>query len=251
MKLCIFANCQGDGIARFVKKVLPGLNISVWHNWQVILGEQDGEEMLRDVADCDFFLYQPTAALKNGRYSSEEVLALVPKSSKKISFAYQFNTGFFPIVHHGGWHTGQEVIEKATRGLDVVRMFDEDRLFYDCARRFAENLAEQSRREESCDLKFVPYILNNFQRERLFLVCNHPTSVFFEHMARVVLREIGFLDHAIPIESPNETNLPGNHPVHLAVARELGLQYREDDPKSDKHWYRHLMQKIQDGRGAA
>lgn len=221
------------------------------NNWQSILGEVNPEDLLRDAAKADVFLYQPSGPIKNLDISTEEITErIVPKSAVKLSYAYNFNSGFFPIVLHGGWHTSHEVIEKATRGIDVVSLYDEDRLFYDCARRFAENLAEQSRREETCELKFAPYILQNFQREHLFLVCNHPTSTLFAHMARTVLTAMGEDSGPIPIVHPNEANLPGWHPIHPAVIRELGLQYRIAEPEADHQWYRHLMKTIMEKRGA-
>lgn len=254
MKIVLFGNCQSTGVAHFIRKVRPELDVRVYLNYRLILGEENPDDLMRDAADCDAFVYQPTDALKHGMLSSAEMIQkAVPAAAIKVSFPYCFNTGFFPIVKYGQWWTSHSVLGIARLQPHLLEArYGLDDLHYDCARRFAENLAEQSRREEACDLKFAPYILQNFQTKHLFLVCNHPTSEFFVHMANEVLRAIGKpYNGPIPFTHPNEVGLPGYHALHPAVIRELGLQYTTDpNDGADKDWYRKMFVELAEKRGA-
>lgn len=252
-KLCIaYANCQGDGLAHFLRKV-PEFNeayeIRVWHNWQIIMGESDPAGLNADAAKADIFIYQHTPSLKYGSLSSEDMVAnLIPKSCQHICISYAWNTGFFPIVQHGCWWTGDDVIARARAGEDIKAHFEQDPLSmrYDCARRFAENLAEQGRREAVCDIKMVPWILENYRKAHLFLLCNHPASPLLVAWAREILRKINpAWDQDIPIASANEANLPGFHWLHPAVIWELHLEYsiEEGDRTPFPFWMGELMKK--------
>lgn len=250
--LVSFSNCQGGAILHFLRKtqLAEHYDMVQYNNWQIILNEQSPDDLMRDAARADIFLFQPTDPLKHGMLSSAEMIdKVVPKSALKLSYAYSFNTGFFPIVKHGQWWTSHYVIGAARLGdRTLISRFEVDDLPYDCARRFAENLAEQSRREALCDLRFAPFILENFQKKHLFLMENHPTSELFVHMARTVLRAINpAWDQEIPFDGPNDANLPGWHFLHPAVKRELGIEY--DAPGGDIHAYRKLMVEITEKNG--
>jgi len=250
MKICVYSNCQGDGIAHFIRKVHPTWEIRVHHNWQIMLGETSGLAMVQDAKWwCDIFVYQPTDAFKDAP-STNDIIKDLGKA-RPISFPYCYNTGFFPIVKSGTFWTGNEIIKLAMRGSPLVEMWDNDEfLIYDCARRFAENVAEQSRREECCTLQFVPFILQNFQTKHLFLLHNHPASPLFVEMARAVLRAIDpKFDVEIPYDGPNDANLPGYHGVHPAVIRELGLRYTPDRRGEDMDYYRVLIQELAATKG--
>lgn len=251
MKICIYANCQGDGVAHFIRQVHPSWDVRVHHNWQILMGETSEVDLMRDAADCDVFIYQPTDALKHGMLSTEEMVAqTVPRHARFISFAYQFNTGFFPIVKHGKWWTGDMVMNMARNGYGLATPFDNDGLIYDCARRFAENLAEQEDREKNCTVKMVPWILENYQSKHLFLLCNHPASELFVGLAGKILFELGpEMCGRMTYNTPNDANLPGYHAVHKAVKRELGLMYEPDRRGEDPDFFRVLMLELETTKG--
>lgn len=258
MKICIYANCQGDGVAYFMRKAVPSLDICVHRNYQLMIGEQDPAALLRDVDQADVFIYQPTDAFptKNGEVPSTAFLAdnvFRGRREHEISFAYQFNTGFFPIVKSGQWWTGAEVMARAKivcnsaacqRNNNTLQRYDLGMLSFDCARRFAENLSEQSRREAGCSLRFAPFILRNFQTKHLFVMHNHPASALFEEMAFRMLAQIGQNVDRTPYTHPNEAGLPGYHGVHPAVIRELGLQYEPNREGEDMEFYRTLITEL-------
>lgn len=257
-KLCVvYSNCQGDGLIHFLKKTRMGRDYEfvIWHNWQLMMGEQDTEDFrgcIAGLGKCGgVFIYQPTAGYpdKQGRPvpSTQELFAgpLLLSDVKGISFAYQFNHGFFPIVNMGngyeGWISSPEVKFRAatTKGdqwlkSELIKDYFAGKLRFDCGRRFIECLAEQSRRERDVDLKMVPFILSSYKKHRLFLTYNHPTSPFFAYLAALVLEKVygecKDLDILL-MQTPddNECQMNGVQPVHPAVVHELGLEYAPTD----------------------
>lgn len=258
MKRCtIYANCQGDGIAHFLRKTAMAehYEFKVWRNYQLMLGEQTAAGLMEDVTSADLFIYQPTPGFlcKCGAEvpSTDEMVKRLKPRTMALSFSYQFNTGFFPIVKSGKWWTGRELDGLAFCGAPLLEMYDNGEILsFDCALRFAENLAEQSRRERECVMKFVPFILENFQSKHLFVMHNHPASALFVEMAQTVLRFVEpKWDVPIAYDHPNESNLPGYHAVHPAVIRELGLTYTPDRRGEDAEFYRSLITELAANKG--
>lgn len=266
MKVCLYTNCQGDGIVHFLRKtsLAKDCRFVVYHNWQLIMGEQRPENLIQDAMDCDAFVYQPTPSVKHGVLSTEDMIEkVVPSKALKISFAYWYNHGFFPIIKHpAGWITGRavETLARPWTTCDHTRSAYRNQFFqaynsggmhFDCARRFAECLAEQSRREQSCDVKLVPFILERFQEERLFLVENHPASPLLREGARQIA---DLLTSWSPPElmpsahyPENDAAIPGGcYPIHPAAVDELGLKYGAG---SDYDWYRAVLEEYFDSHG--
>lgn len=247
-----YANCQSIGICHFLKKtpMAQHYDFKLWNNWQIVLKEQDPAGLLEDAERADVFLYQPTdamyGALSTGVFCNE----VVPKDCIKISYPYIFNTGFFPIVKSGKFWTGDWWLHMAKESPEnLVKLYDNGMMQpFDCARRFAENLAEQSRREAGCTIKLAPWILENFQTQHLFLLCNHPASALLIEAARRILVLAGYDDMEIPITHPNEAALPGWHALHPAVKRELGIQY-DQEPGGDMEFYRALFAELAETKG--
>lgn len=221
-----------------------------YNNWQFLVSprEANPDDLVRDASRADVFLYQPTSPLYGILGTDEFCDSVVPKHCQNLSFSYQFNTGFFPIVRHGIWWTGAEVIEKAKRGENIVEQFEADTLHYDCLKRFTENLTEQMRREKECDLNLVPFIMQNYETKHLFLLCNHPASELLAEIARMVAERVNpEWGEPIHIRDTNEACLPGFHAQHPGVVRELRLQYTPIG--GDRNYYKVLMRELMESKG--
>ncbi len=257
MNIVLYANCQSDGILHFLKKtpLADGNNFSLWYNFRLILLEQDRNACFQALSAADLVIYQSTHALdcRDGfQIPDSETLfkQCLKPGTPTISFSYQFSSGFFPILKvapgFDGWITSHEVRDIVRRKIPdpshVLRYFDNDELEYDCARRFIENLAEQSRREQTCDVKMVDWILANYQTQRLFLSQNHPASALFAELARRILKTQEMCDpDPISFFGVNDAGLPGEMPVHPAVVRELGLKYGSS---GDQQVFRTLLEQM-------
>ena len=258
MKIVLYANCQADGIAHFLKKTPLAAEIKVWHNWQVLMKEQPLAGLLDDLRSADVLIFQPCRdgyiCVDNVHVpgTDELIQRYVRPGCALVSFAYQFNHGFFPILKvapgRAGFITGDDVLSWHNSG--ALREYDADCFIFDCARRFIECLAEQSRREALCSVRMADWILGNYQEKRLFLTQNHPSSGLFVELTKRIMTVMGQLlpDYwdkvyfsGLSSEVENEAGLPGTLPVHPAVVRELGLKY---GPSPDSSYYRTLLQDL-------
>lgn len=260
--LLFYANCQADGVEWFIRKtpLADQLEIKTWHNWRVLMLEEPLARLMADAARAAIFIYQPCKGYicTDGVTvpTTDEIIARVLRPDcVKISFSYVYNTGPFPILKYAkgpdGFITGQCVRSEAKAFPKwLLESYDAGTLNFDCALRFAECLAEQSRREETTDIKMAPWILQNFQSQKLFLTQNHPTSALFVELAVRILWQLGVnWPHGERMPTPtsihwtteNEANLPGALPVHPSVVRELGLKY---DADPDDGTYRKLLEQM-------
>jgi Polysaccharide biosynthesis enzyme WcbI len=242
--LVSYSNCQGGGMLHFLKKtrLAETWDFVQWNNWQCMLDEQDPAGMVRDIRKADLFVYQPTCAFTSRAGvpvdSTEDLVQMVPKGCQTLSYAYQFNNGFWPVMKHGStWFAGDQVAS-LIRHQDNRRLFgayNAGDIYFDCAKRFLECLAEQNNRESVCDLRATSFILKYYRKRRLFLIENHPTSFLLGYLAALVVRKIDEPGHEQAIEdmrtqNENEVNLPcGCFPTHPAAVSELGLDYAPDD----------------------
>lgn len=260
MKVVIYSNCQGAGLAMFLQRVRPELSVSVHLNYRMILGEENPADLLNGLEKADVFIFQPSGAFEcKGGWtvpSTDDLCKLSPKSCLHISMPYCWNTGFFPVVKSGKWWTGDDVMElaKGSNWFDLLTCYDRNLLIFDCARRFIENLQEQARREEQCSIHLAPWILQNFQTKHLFLLHNHPGSALLVELAHRVLMRIGMDCDEIPYDGPTDGGrltavMPGYHGVHPLVMRELGLTFEPNRTGEDMEFYRTLVKELAETKG--
>lgn len=232
--LVIYANCQAWGLFHFLRqtKLAEHYEFKSYTNFRIILKEESAEELMRDVAKADIFVHQPTSAIQHCELSSEDMIArVIPKGCLPVSFAYAFNHGFFPIVHHGQWQTGRQVLDLAASCPEALwRMYEQETISFDCALRFISCLREQMNREKAMSVKMGDFILNTFQKEQLFICENHPASAYFAEEARRILRYIEMetgtsYASEIAYSGFNEAKMPGGMLVSPAAVKELALEY--------------------------
>lgn len=235
MKLVSYANCQLFGVLHFLKqsKLAGHCEFKHYNNFQIILREQSAADLFEDSAQADIFVFQPTPAIQYCELSTEQMIeSVVPNGALKISVGYGFNHGLFPIVHHGQWQTGRQVLQLAKDDPATLRIaYDHGTLKFDCALRFIACLNEQARREKAIDIKMSDFILAEFQKQKLFICENHPASAYLAELARRVLRfieiEMGLRlePETVTHTGDNDANLPCGMLVSPYAVSELDLQY--------------------------
>lgn len=227
IRTCIYANCQGHGLAHFLKKSGQfESEIEVFQNHQLILKEVSPEALKASAAKCDVFIYQPTD-VRHGELSSHFYLEqVIPKSARTISFPYLYNHGFFPLIECGGAYIGAEEMPKEYWKLpllELMQLYDMNKVNFALLMRLLMCGAEQARRELACDVQLAPWIMSN-RHLPLFLNFNHPSSYLFEKLAREVLRfSKGHEVDPIPIDRLNEAGLPCDLPYSAYVIREFEM----------------------------
>lgn len=242
-KCVIYANCQGDGLAVFLKLMGFPHETRVFRNYQMILGEQRWEDLEEAARSCDYFIYQPTDD-KHDKFASEHILEefIRPRNVFAISFAYIVNHGFFPLIEHGGKFIGGEFIpDKAFQEpLDyVLAQYDAGRFGFHLRERFVYCLNEQMRREAKTDVKLGGFILERSNRQ-LMLNYNHPSSPIFDELARQAMELFGYISKNYAPVAINHAGLPCSLPVSAYTMR----TWDWDGPASpDSHrYYRHLLE---------
>ena len=63
-------------------------------------------------------------------------------------------------------------------------------------------------KEKTCDIKLSDFILNNYQKYKLFTTPNHPTYLFYKKMVRQIIIKLN-------MNSPNFYDLIKNDKFHL------------------------------------
>ena len=241
MKRCvIYSNCQADGLALFLPKMGFPYEITVYRNYQLILGEQNPQHLKKDCATADLFIYQPTLP-QHDEFSSDFMLSLLPDDCDTLSFAYIYNHGMFPLVEHNDEFRGSEFMSPHywTYSLQtVLALYDLGDIDFNLWERFLFCLTEQAKRERDCDLKLSKWMMENRDR-RLLLAANHPTSLVFIELAEQIMKAVG---RAIPfIGGPfaeNETGLPCSVPHSNYVTEEFGMGNK---PDPEAHTFYRLM----------
>ena len=248
MKLmCSYSNCQGRGLVYFLRKSVMADYYEFVHydNFRIILGEQSPADLNKDAARCQVFIYQPTPALKYGSLSTEEMCTnVVPLDAFKVSFAYGFNHGFYPLVHHGSWRTSRQVLNLVKAcPQELLEAYDQDRLEFDCFNRMIECLNEQRERETAMDVKMADWVLENFKRQQLFICENHPASAYFAELAGRVLKHLEpAWQQELPFASENDAGLPCGMLVAPQVTKELELDYPAQP--GAKAYFRKKLQEL-------
>jgi hypothetical protein len=240
MKTVIYANCQADGIKLFLHRMGFPFEITVFRNYQMILGEQKIEDLEREAKDCDLFIYQPTND-KHGDSSSENILATLKTTTQTISFAYFYNHGLHPLTEQGTKFPGIEFIPREVWDLpiyEIMRQYDDQEFDFHLWERYLFCLQEQATRESKCDLKLTRW-MNENQSTRLLLNVNHPTSKVFIELARQIMERLELAIRPVGDVPENLTGLPCTLPFAAEVANVFGIK-RTPDPEA-RTYYRNLL----------
>lgn len=244
-RCCIFSNCQADGLAHFLRKAVFPYHIETFLNYQLILGEQSPVALTESAARCDLFIYQPTREQKHGPLSSEYyVERVIPKSARSLSFPYLFNHGLFPLVGHGdGFMGAAEMPEELWRlpVSELLHRYDRGEVDFALWPRFLACAAEQARREQQCDVRLSPWIVDH-RHVQSFLNFNHPASALFAELAREVMGLVlGVEVGPIRVDHINEASLPCDLPLSQYVIDEFDMRVPAN-PHAHAH-YRTLLER--------
>lgn len=208
----IYANCQGDGLAHFLKRMGSESEFRIFRNYQIILGEQSYEELCEAARAADVFIYQPTGPQHEHCSTDHILFNVLPSRSRRISFGYCFNHGRFPLIRSGKGtiHGALEIGGWLTRLplKECVAMYRSREMQFCLWERFLECLKEQAIREQTLDVRMTGWMLENFDRQ-LLLNVNHPSSPYFIKLAQRVWPLLEAKRYS-PVQHwrTNEINLP-------------------------------------------
>tara|TARA_B100000029_G_scaffold351089_2_gene343538 strand:- start:57 stop:923 length:867 start_codon:yes stop_codon:yes gene_type:complete len=240
MKIVIYANCQGIGISYFLKKSIdilsnPMRNSSDGRNLagfcrNSLEFERISHIRIDDIVfkksninynlikNADIFIYQPLDD-KHGNISTNSILKLLKPECKKISFPYIYNNSFYPVIGplvikdsyrskpcsviFNNSEIITDLIDKKYNLNEILKLYQENKINFNYQKRwdYTNNILKE--KEKNCDVKIVDFIKNNFSKQRLFLLENHPTSIIFINVVNQILEKL-----EIPVKiNPTNYNL--------------------------------------------
>lgn len=138
---------------------------------------------LDTIANCDLFIYQPIGKHHPG-YDTDSILDMINKDSKldkrpaTVSFPYIFNLGLFP-----DYIKGPDSFPYMSKSISAWKQGLTYHLTDDIINgQYVYSIDEMKRHELITDIKLVPFILDNMNKQQLFLTVNHPSNYLLEYL---------------------------------------------------------------------
>jgi tetratricopeptide (TPR) repeat protein len=236
--ITVFGNCQGKAISRFLKIGLPQneYEVNYFVNNSALGKMKSVEEIIRDIKKSDILIYQPLGEM-HGQLSENNIKQIVRKETQLVSFVYVFNSGMYSLDYYyidqnnPGIAYGEDRIIPLLKEYDlnkVIQLYQNHLIDFDLINRFQICIAETQRRESQTDIRLSDFILDNYQKCKLFITNNHPTTkVFLEICSQIKqLTHIPFSYCSIDIENENLMDLPiGNTPISPYDIRTHGYNF--------------------------
>lgn len=259
LRILFIGNCQNTGIIHFLKKseyFEKNFEVKQYANWQLI--ENQCDIPMADIQSADAFIYQPLRPV-HGCYSTDPTIEgsigyYVNDKCLKISYPYIFSSAMWPIVQAGQGQNrwfGGEVIDnlifnKKLSKQEILDLYQNDKIDWDYRNRFNKSVELLKRKESITDIKISDFILNNYKKELLFLIPQHPTSVVFLDVANQILERLNIekLDTNV-IEGINDINVEDStynlpscmFPLDKSAIIDYNIQYGEEYLGDSKKFY--------------
>jgi hypothetical protein len=219
--ITICGNCQAEALAKLIKIGLSEVDwqVEYFSNNNRLCNMKSVQEIIQGIKRSDIFIYQPLGE-SHGELSENNIRQIVKQETDMISFTYIFNSGMYsmghaPMVqkHSYGIVYGEEIIVELLKQYDVHTIIDFYRkglINFDLINRFQTCMAEMKRREEKTDIKLSGFIQDNYQKSKLLITHNHPTTRLFIEICCQVKRltRLPFSSDCFDIEKENIANLP-------------------------------------------
>lgn len=233
-----YTNCVGTALwQHFLRDVLPEYTLYEMTNYEMI---RDKSPIPVDVVrNADVFLYQPIDE-RNGIYhttTEKGILQYLKPECVRICLP-AVGADMYPIYKDFDGVRGP-VIDRNVPLFIHLANYDAHAFFFQLRERFDRGIQHMKRREGMCNVKAADFILQHYQKHRMFTTQNHPSGMLLAHLANQILRILG-VDKQYDLFG-YDSLLVGDEPAYFEseyMKRELGLQY----PIQDNHeFYRKLL----------
>lgn len=233
-KVLIFSNCHGATYKREIESSFSKDDIHV--DYVVSYENLENYEVLKErFSNCDFLILQPIYNYPN--FSIENIKTVVKKSCKILRIPFIRFDGFWPKTERKLKSFLDPAVQffpsiDETSGINDYLygdVFDEELI----KSNFSNALDKLLSLENSGDIKFYNFFIENYQNVPLLRDSYHPTAAFFKHISRElvkILREDLSLGSAEPSYTANQWGKEFGHfkPIQNGYAKVLGLKYDLD-----------------------
>lgn len=257
-KILFIGNCQNTGIIHFLKKseyFEKNFEIKQYANWMLI--ENQCEIPMADIQSANVFVYQPLRPV-HGCYSTDPTVegsigSYVKEDCLKISYPYIFSSAMWPIIQAGQnqnrWFGGEILDSLVSQGLstqDIINLLLENNINWGYQNRFYTSIEILKGKESITDIKISDFILENYKKQLLFLIPQHPTSIVFLNVANQILKKLNIdqLSDEV-IEGVNDINVEDStynlpscmFPLHKSAIIDYNLEYGKKYLEGSENFY--------------
>jgi hypothetical protein len=195
------------------------------------------------IAETDLLIYQPVSDDYKGIYqlSTRYLKQHLKPGARQISFPVAYFTGYNPEVTYLRDVSGAQITKPFVyHDINILRLFDQgkstreileiiqDGDFYTLSlaeKQFNDTHASLKSREAGLDIQISEFVKNNFGKERLFHVFNHPGKTMLALIADLMLAHLGITDRYIHI-NPHADILSKNAlPIYPSLIKHLNIQF--------------------------
>jgi hypothetical protein len=202
MNICIYSNCQGQGIKFFLEKKINARYYIV-ENYSYF----DNKKMLPiDILEkADVLIFQFTNAChgicSTDTNSTENIFNYTKKDCIKIGIPSIFQSSFWPVIPgFGSCRDGHDIIKELKNKYnlhEIFALYDANKIDFKLKDRFISCETHTKNIEEyytkNTDLMIVPvtdFIRQNYKNHKLFFTHCHPTSYIFVHISNEIIKII-------------------------------------------------------------
>jgi len=212
------------------------------------------------IKNADIFIYQPLDD-KHGNISTNSILKLLKPECKKISFPYIYNNSFYPVIGplvikdsyrskpcsviFNNSEIITDLIDKKYNLNEILKLYRENKINFNYQKRwdYTNNILQE--KEEDCDVKIVDFIKQNFSKQRLFLLENHPTSIIFINVVNQILEIINIPKLELSNYNINDANLPGGLiPFDNSSNIFFNYEFEFDIESNNYQYYKQIITNI-------
>lgn len=245
-KTClIYGNCQAAAIRTYLQK-----NATFASTYRMIdikpvhlLTKSDIPYIDQVIAETDLLIYQPVSDDYKGVYqlSTRYLKDHLKSGCQQISFPVAYFTGYNPEVTYLKDINGSQITKPFIyHDINILDLFDQGKssreileiiqdddfyTLFSAEKQFNDTLDSLKLREAGLDIQLSEFVKNNFGKERLLHVFNHPNKTILSLIASSMLEHLGINDRHIRI-GPNADILSKNaFPIYPSLIKHLNIQF--------------------------
>ena len=245
----VHGNCQAEAITVVLDKdpIVSSILKIVYSRSYIHPVEGKWKQRQRDVARCAVLYEQhdPEGFPKRAALPENCITVQFPSLDLNVLWPFTcanpYNRPEPPDFPFGRFPYGDRVIiaaiDQGMKAADIADYYLNgwDRFKVDLDRLLAIDTARLNARDQHCQVRMAPYIVENFSKKRLFWTVDHPTTTVLEELVEELLKASGRVDpHLADADIASTLALyfgargPLGHtdvPIHPHIAEHFGLAW--------------------------
>ena len=218
-QITFYSTCQGLGIKNYIQYYFSNNdNFDIIRNYSLVLGNHELSNFRKILKKTNIFIYQEMPSKWN-EYSTNSnvtnnILTYLPNDCIKIIIPYVYADwlwGLNKILLRDGttnfdkidqdtekkkkYINKEVIINMKNKGLslnNILKLYDDNKINFKYEERKYKGINILKSKEKTCDVKVSDFILENYKKEKLFYMPNHPTRIILKEMSKQILKKIKY-----------------------------------------------------------